>query len=358
MLKLRVVHCGTGISGKEALRGILANPRLELVGMRVYDPVKVGQDAGTLAGASPCGIKASDDLQALLALRPDCFSYFGDPFTHAQPGIADVTRFLAQGCNVVTPTFMPLLHPVSAPAELRDAVERACAAGQSTFYCSGIEPGFVDCQLATDLLSMTNEVSEIRVQEIGNYSKDANEFAMREVFGFGSPLDKPGLLQTTDIGRFFWGACVNQLGEALGKMPERIDIDCEVAAFDRDIETRTGLVPAGTTAAMRFAMTGVVDGKPLVLVEHILRMHADAAPQWDKAHGIQGGAPFHQHRVIITGRPSFTCAIDTGEGDATINPGFAMVGMRLVNSIPSVVAAAPGILGQLQIRRYCGRNSP
>ena len=42
----RVLHCGTGNAGALALRGVIAHPDLELVGVLAYSPDKIGRDAG------------------------------------------------------------------------------------------------------------------------------------------------------------------------------------------------------------------------------------------------------------------------------------------------------------------------
>src|SRR5689334_13238135 len=72
---LRVVQWTTGKTGSAAVRGIVGHPMLDLVGCYAYSPEKVGQDIGVLAGLNPIGVAATDDIDALLALRPDCVSY-------------------------------------------------------------------------------------------------------------------------------------------------------------------------------------------------------------------------------------------------------------------------------------------
>ncbi len=62
-----VVHVGTGMTGKEALRAVIDDPALELVGVKVSTPEKAGVDAGRLSGGSDVGISATDDLDAVLA---------------------------------------------------------------------------------------------------------------------------------------------------------------------------------------------------------------------------------------------------------------------------------------------------
>ena len=73
------------------------NSYLELVGCYAWSPDKVGRDVGELCGIEPLGVRATDDVDALLALKPDCVVY--------NPMFADVdelVRILGAGINVVT----------------------------------------------------------------------------------------------------------------------------------------------------------------------------------------------------------------------------------------------------------------
>src|SRR6266511_2446521 len=74
-MTFRVVQWTTGITGSAAVRGMVGHPVLELVGCYAYSPEKVGQDVGVLCGIEPIGIRATDDVDALLALEPDRVSY-------------------------------------------------------------------------------------------------------------------------------------------------------------------------------------------------------------------------------------------------------------------------------------------
>lgn len=71
----RVIQWGTGNVGRHALRTIVGRPSLELVGVRVYNPDKVGIDAGEIVAAPATGVQATDDVSAILALDADCVSY-------------------------------------------------------------------------------------------------------------------------------------------------------------------------------------------------------------------------------------------------------------------------------------------
>ena len=66
----RVVQWATCNIGTRALRAVIEHPRLDLVGVRVTNPDKVGRDAGTLCGLDPTGVVATGELEDVLALRP------------------------------------------------------------------------------------------------------------------------------------------------------------------------------------------------------------------------------------------------------------------------------------------------
>jgi hypothetical protein len=60
-----------------ALRAVIDAPDLELVGVRVYDPAKVGLDAGDLVDRPATGVTATDAKRAILDLAPDVVLYMG-----------------------------------------------------------------------------------------------------------------------------------------------------------------------------------------------------------------------------------------------------------------------------------------
>ena len=71
----RVVQWTTGNVGRSSVQAITVNPTLELVGCYAWSPEKVGRDVGELCGIDPLGVVATDDIDALLALEPDCVVY-------------------------------------------------------------------------------------------------------------------------------------------------------------------------------------------------------------------------------------------------------------------------------------------
>ena len=187
--KRRVVHVGTGMTGSVALRAIIDDPALELIGLKVSSPTKVGTDAGALCGRPDVGIAATDDLAAVLDAKPDCVAYCATAVRREDEVIADIVGYLEAGINVVTISAIPMVYPKAAPANWRDPIERAARKGNATFYATGCEPGFVSLNLPTALLAGAGKIDTYRMDE---YALDLDLSypiweVLHESMGFGKP---------------------------------------------------------------------------------------------------------------------------------------------------------------------------
>ncbi|MBW2726214.1 MAG: dihydrodipicolinate reductase, partial [Deltaproteobacteria bacterium] len=72
---IRIVQWTTGNVGTQTLLATLRQPGLELVGCYAWSEEKQGKDVGSLVGIDPIGIEATANIDALLALKPDCVCY-------------------------------------------------------------------------------------------------------------------------------------------------------------------------------------------------------------------------------------------------------------------------------------------
>ena len=346
----RVVHWGTGNAGALALRGILSHPDLELVGLLSHSPDKVGRDAGELCGVEPVGIAASDDIDAMLTLDADCLCYMGDGLKYPKESVEAMCRFLAAGRNVVTTSVLALVNPATASPDLLDPIEAACQQGNTTFFCNGADPGFASDLIPITLLSLMDDVEGVRIQEIINYGFYDQVETMRTLFGFGQSLDYEAPLFTSGALTEYWGGVIALIADKLGVRLEEIRETHDLVAMDRDVEIAVGTIAAGTTAAIRFDVQGMVNGRPVIVVEHYTRIDTDAAPEWPRCAGGENG-----YRILLEGRPQLACEVtmaDEHGGDG----GLIANGMRVVNAIPFVCDAEPGTLDTLGIPAVVSRN--
>ena len=96
-MTIRVVQWTTGNVGRRSVRALLSNPDYELVGCYAWSADKVGRDVGELSGVDVAGVAATDHVDALLALKPDCVVY--NPMWHDTD---EIVRILEAGVNVVS----------------------------------------------------------------------------------------------------------------------------------------------------------------------------------------------------------------------------------------------------------------
>ncbi|KSU56961.1 MULTISPECIES: NAD(P)H-dependent amine dehydrogenase family protein [unclassified Gordonia (in: high G+C Gram-positive bacteria)] len=354
-MTLRVVEWSTGTVGRHAIAGIDARPDLELVGVWVSDPAKVGKDAGELAGLDrELGVAATGDRDALIALKPDCIVHTAMTDDRVMESIEDLIFFVENGINVVSSGPVVLQFPNGIlPDSLLDRIAAAGAAGGASLHVNGIDPGFANDALPLAMTSLSQRIDEIRCQEIADYSTYYQPVVMRDLFGFGQPLDATPLLFAPGILSMGWGSVVRQIAAGLDlvldePLVERVD---RVAA-DRDYSTVSVEIPEGTMAAVRFEVVGQVDGVDRVVLEHYTRTHPDQCPDWPTPHEGDGC-----YRISISGEPEMTVEFGHhGEnGDHNVS-GMIVTAMRLVNSVAAVVDAKPGLVTALDLPLVTGRG--
>jgi 2,4-diaminopentanoate dehydrogenase len=338
MRTYRVVQWSTGGVGSLAVGALARRPDLELVGAWVHAPDKAGCDVGELAGLAPLGVLATADVDALLALAPDCVCYTASGEARPREAVDDCCRILQAGINVVTTSVPGLLYPAGFDRSEVMRLEAACAGGGSSLYGSGIEPGFAGDHLVLVLSTLTERIDRVCTQEIFSYADYPVAFTIFEVFGFGKPPEERCLMELPGVQRSAWGPPVQMVADHLGAPLEEIRETYEKLATDRRLDVAAGTIEAGTVGAVRFETIGVVDGRDAIVIEHVNRMAPDLAPDWPTA------ARDGTYRIAFDGDPSLTCELTLGSAEKFSHHGMVATTMRVVNAIPFVCDAEAGIL--------------
>jgi 2,4-diaminopentanoate dehydrogenase len=334
----RVVQWSTGGIGSLAIAAISGRPDLELVGVWVHAPDKAGRDAGEIAGIGAVGLRTTSQVDELLDLAPDCICYAASGESRPTEAIDDFCRILEAGINVVTTSVPGLLYPPGFDATQVARVEAAGRRGESSLYVSGIEPGFAGDHLVLTLLTLSKRIHSIRTQEIFGYEHYPVAFTMFEVFGFGKPLEHRCLMELPGVQASAWGPPVQLVADQLGVALSEIRETYEKRATDRTLDVAAGTIDSGTVGAVRFQTIGVVDGRDAIVIEHVNRMAPDLAPDWPTAE--RDGT----YRIMIDGEPTLSCELQLGTAADFSRDGMLATTMRVVNAIPFVCDAAPGIV--------------
>jgi hypothetical protein len=297
---------------------------MELTGLFVYAPDKVGRDAGELAGLEPVGVAATDQVATIIAGEPDCVLYM--------PRAADVDvvcQLLAAGINVVSTCGM-FHHPPSMDATIRARVEASCVEGNSSIHATGSSPGFITEAVPLTLLSIQRRLDRLTIHEFADMSPRNSPELLFQIMGFGTPPAElsPGRL---DHGRHSFGPSLRTVADAIGLELDDLTASGEVAVAPRDITIAAGTVASGTVAAQRTTVSGIKDGRELLRFQATWYCSLDLSPTGWRI-SVEGDAPLEVEMP-------FPFPI---EEMADRSPGYTA--NRAVNAVAAVCAAIPGIL--------------
>ena len=353
----RVVQWATGKVGRRALASVIDHPELELVGVYVHSPDKVGIDAGRLAGKADTGVSATDDAAALLAERPDCVSFMA-----AQLDVEIVEAFLRSGANVVT-TSNGYLTGTNFGSGIRDRLDAAARYGEATFMGTGFDPGFVN--LLTGMLTgACRKVHSVKLVETLDCTGYRDPDVWRAI-GFGQtvrarrfgPLtigadgvpprlapDLPGFFDTLDL-----------VAGMLAVELDHKEAFIESATTTNDVDLDWMHLPAGTMAGVTRSYLGYAHGRSIVELHVRWTMSPSLDCEWKDPEG---------YRIEIEGEPRVEAAISflppvlPSLSDERDVMSVLLVGtaMAAVNSLPFVCEAAPGHTTPAQLPVFGARH--
>lgn len=332
---LRVIQWTTGNVARKTLRGILARPDLELVGCYAWSPDKVGQDAASLCRLDePCGVLATDDVEALLALDPDCVVY-----TPLHPDVDQLARLLRAGVNVVTTAEFLTGHSLGDQA--RTTLEAAALAGGASLFGSGMNPGFAQLlgAVATGLCSEVRKITMHESVDVSSFASDSNMDGM----GWGRPIGDPGHADDVRAASVVFADGVHMLATTMGIELDEVASHVEFAAATKDLDLPGRPIAEGTVGGLDLRYVGIVDGR------EVLDLHQ----RWVMSHELEPPMPAdHGYKIEVDGSPQVTLTLglmpDQPLETLTVEDmhgiGMTITGMPVVNAIRQVVAARPGIV--------------
>jgi hypothetical protein len=332
-MTLRVVQWTTGNVGKRSVRAVQTQPDLELVGCYAWSPDKSGRDVGELVGIAPIGVTATNDIDALLALKPDCVVY--NPMW---PSGDELARILEAGVNVVTTA--AFINGRSNPAG-RERISAACDRGGASIFGTGISPGFVEL-VAITVAGICDRIDKVTVAEGSDttlYDSPETELPC----GFGRSMDDPELPGMAAQGTAVFGEAVALVADAIGVDLDEIVCEAEYAATTEDVVMESWTIAAGCVGGVAASWQGRVGDRTVIDVSVRWKKGQTLDPEWqiEEGHVIQiDGMPTVRARLEYLPTPGFQA---TTFADFMVL-GMIMTPMPAINAIPLVVAAPPGIV--------------
>jgi hypothetical protein len=346
-MTIRVVQWGSGNVGRMSIAAVSRRSDMEIVGLFVTDPAKVGRDAGEIAGIGTLGVAATASVDDIVALEADVVLHMPLPsLIKGSDPDADVTNFcrlLASGKHVVTTVgyMYPKIHGESVMARLDDA----CRQGHSVFHGTGANPGWFGDLLPLVMSGLSLRIDRIDVVEITNFQMYPSPEIMFEMMNFGA---SPAEFEAKSARHRHWldgvfSEAVQMVADGVGAKVERLESDMQTWITDRDLDTAAGVVPAGTVAGQRWRWTAHADGAPLVCQETVWRMHHDVAPEW----------PTGDWSIHITGKPEMHVSLPHTWNSNVLGSTAA----HAINAIPYLMTSEPGVRTFLDLPLIAGRGS-
>jgi hypothetical protein len=323
--------------GKTCLRAIIDHPDLELAGVYVYGDRKEGMDAGEIARRAPTGVVATRSMEEILGIDADVIIHAPRVQVPYSAHNNDMCRLLASGKNLITINghSFPFQHGENYAQEFEDA----CRKGNSTLFGTGLNPGFAVEKIAAVASGICTEIESISVREVYNcYEMPGHDYVFN-VMGMGSNPDELDLGSGPLAGLFtgLFTESIAYLAHRLGIILDGIEADHEVVTTPVDIHAVAGVVPAGTVAATNWRWHGINAGKRFLTL----------SVNWIMDENLPGYEGFKHWTIELRGKPGLDISMDLVEPEGTsVRTKAVQYGVTgsVINSIPEVCAAAPGIL--------------
>lgn len=308
-----VAQYGIGPIGAEITRLLLDKPWVKLVSAVDIDPEKIGRDVGEVIGLGrQVGVKVTSQIEG----KPDVVCH--STGSRLKDVSGQLRMLLERGCHVVS-TCEELSFPIDQ--KLRAELQQAARSHNVTLLGTGVNPGFVMDKLPLTITSVCQSITAVEIIRIQNAST-RREPLQRKV-GAGMSVDEfRAAVAAGRIKHMGLRESLLMVGAGLGvDFNEVSDENIEPIVAEREVVTQYLKVKPSQVAGVH----QTIDGKGSINVRLELRMYV-------------GAEDVASDRVIVHGVPDVDMIIKGGvHGDRAT---AAMV----VNSIPRVVNARPGVL--------------
>ena len=318
-MMIRVLQVGLGPIGCAVARQLAARPGFRLVGAVDIDPAKVGRDLGEVAGIGRrLRVKVSGDLgRVVRATRPDiAVLCTASSLRKILPQLEELLKLRLP----VVSTTEELAYPVKSNRRVARRIGELARKARVAVLGTGVNPGFTMDALPIVLTAVCERVDRIEVLRV----QDARIRRLPFQKKIGAGLTKRQFARQRASGgvrHVGFAESIQMIADALGWRLTRITETVHPWMARKRIASKQLTVAAGRVCGIRQEGVGYVGRDPKIR----LRLAAYL------------GAPESYDSVLIEGSPRIHSKVEGG-----IHGDIATASMT-VNSIPHVLAAAPGL---------------
>jgi 4-hydroxy-tetrahydrodipicolinate reductase len=319
MPQIRVLHFGIGPIGAAIVKQMAARPGFKIVGAIDVDPAKVGRDLGDVAGLNRrLGVKVQDNAaKALKAAKPDVVIHCtGSSIKGVMPQLEAILKSKTPVISTTEELAYPGYTHVRQARRLHGLAKKAKVAMLGT----GVNPGFAMDALPVMMTAVCERVDRVVVQRVQDARLRRLPFQQK----IGAGLTTEQFQKKVDEGivrHVGMTESIAMIADALGWSLDRITDDIQPKIASVTISSEFLAVDPGYVCGIVQEGAGYRNGEPVIR----LRLEAYL------------GAPESYDSIDIDGSPRLSMKIAGGiQGDVA-------TASLVVNSIPKVLAAPPGL---------------
>lgn len=322
--QIRLLVLGTGQMGSGIARLALNKPGLELVGACARREARAGTDLGPAIGLDhELGLSIANDLgETIAATRPDvAIQATCSTLIEAK---AEITTLLEHGVNVIS-IAEEMAFPACVSSEIADELHALAVKHDVSVLGTGINPGFVLDTLVLVLSGVCADVTSITATRVNDLSPYGPSVLSTQGVGLTVDSFHQGLRDHSVVGHIGFPQSIHMIAKALGWRIERIEEIREPIVSKVRRRTEFVTVEPGHVAGCLHTAVAYKADNPIITLIH---------PQQVMPHleGVDTG-----DSIEITGTPDIKLS-----GSPEIPGGQGTVAIA-INSIPRVMAAAPGL---------------
>jgi len=317
--KIRVIQYGLGPIGIETARLVTRKASMEIVGAVDISKDLVGKDLGDVLGMDrKLGIAVTDNAKNLFAgTRADAVLHTtGSRIRKIYPELEEIIR---AGLNIVS-SAEELLFPLKENAELSQRVDALAKKHGVTVLGTGVNPGFVMDALPLFLTAVCKDVQKIHVER--HVDAGTRRYPLQRKVGAGMTQEAfREQIAAKAMGHVGLLESIYLVAETLGLSLDDVHEAVEPVMAQKELKTAYFSLKPGDVAGIKHTAEGMKNGEKILTLD--LRMFVGCESPYDAVH--------------IVGTPEIRLRIEGGIA------GDQATAAVLVNSIPAVVAARPGL---------------